>query len=327
MKNNSKITSVKLIDGGLKGIEVKYAYTTVKNNRSFIDEAKEKKKAPVHEELETCFAWLKDHLLNICGYTIEESERKYLLNQLNIVAVEYTDKGVIIEGSLSVLDGGKFLGLKTPLIENEIEYPEFGAVTQIIAGVFAETKEYMEGKKVMSDEQFIIKFAKGKEGFDPEAVKNMSKDEIKDWATTFLEKECKSTVFHHEELTEVADEPQKEDAPIIEKIVPPAVEELPAIESFDWAETGTNPPVVPEGGVAPEKAPANDGFSLELTPEPVSAPADVTEKVKKIKKLTKKADTQPVVEEAPVATMDDDFSLGLTPPPAPMESTAKLKAS
>lgn len=303
MKKNMKIASVKLLDGGMKGIEVKYAYTTIKNNRSFTDEVKEKKKAPVQEELEICFGQLKDHLLNICGYTVEETERKYLLSQLSIVAVDYSEKGLIIEGSMAIMDGDKFLSLKTPLIENNIEYPEFGEALAIVSSIFAETKEYMEGKKMMSDEQIVLKANKGTAGFDPSV---MSKDDFKIMATEFLEKECGSSVFHQEDF-----QVEGTDTVIAEE-APEPVTETPKMEVVKEEPSVAGEPIT--------ETPLEDDFSLELDSAPVpETPA--AEKIKKGKALTAKVKTEAVIHD------DGDFSLGLDAPAEKPVSTAKRKTA
>ena len=205
-KSKLTIASVKLTSGGMKGIEVEYLLPSVKGNVQFFDIYKSKRKAPIHSELEDCFTWLKGHMLDICGYTIEKEEREYWLGQLSMTGVKYGDKGIVLLGDLLILGGTRVLKLETPLITDEVEYPDFGKLKSIIEGIYAETKEYMAGKKVMSDEQIVARFNAKNEDFDVVAFTKMSKKEQRDIATKILEEQgC--MVFHNDEIEVDADAP------------------------------------------------------------------------------------------------------------------------
>lgn len=181
-----RIASVKLIEGGLKGIEVKYEQTEVKGNREFFNEYTSKRKSPVHDELEKTFSWLKEHVLDICGYTDEEEERKELMQNLEMVSVSYGDKGFTLSAKLSVLDN-KVVSLTTPLIADGNEYSKFQVISAILDGVYHETKEYMTGGKTMNDTELVLRFNAKKEDFDAEAFKAMPKEEREALATKILE--------------------------------------------------------------------------------------------------------------------------------------------
>lgn len=198
-KSKLKIASVKLINSGMKGIEVEYLLPSVKANVMFNDVYKSKRKAPIHSELEECFSWLRNHLLDICGYTLEKEEREYLLNSLEMTGVKYGPKGIILMGDLAILGGDKVLSLETPLIVDEMEYPEYGKLVSIIDGIYTETKEYMEGRKVMSDAQIVTRFNAKNQEFDAESFSKMTKQEQRDLATKILEDQgC--MVFHNDDL-------------------------------------------------------------------------------------------------------------------------------
>ena len=200
-KSKLAIASVQLNDRGMKGIVVEYMLPSIKGNVQFADTYKSKRKAPIHTELEECFGWLKSHLLDICGYTLEKEEREYLMNALEVTAIKYGDKGFEITGELSILSGQKVLTLKTPLISDEIEYFGFNEVVNIAKGIYAETAEYMAGKKVMSDMQIVARFNAKNEEFDMAAFKRMTKAEQRDIATKILEDQgC--MVFHNDEIIE-----------------------------------------------------------------------------------------------------------------------------
>lgn len=199
-EKQKQIASVKLVNGGMKGIEVEYLEPSVKGNVQFFDIYKSKRKAPVHEELEKAFVLTKSHLLDICGYTLEAEEREYLMNALSVTGAKYGEKGIILIGDLFVLGGTRVLKLETPLITDEVEYPDFANLKSIIDNIYSETKEYMDGKKVMSDMQIVARFNAKNEEFDYDSFTKMSKEEQREIATKILEEQgC--MVFHNDEIT------------------------------------------------------------------------------------------------------------------------------
>lgn len=239
MKNAKEmlISSVKLVNNGLKGIEVTYAMPTTKNSRSFLDEHKSKKKAPIHDELEELFISLKPFILDICDYTKETREKDIIETELSEII--YSDKGFILKGKKCVLQGDKTIDLKTPLITGD-DYVKFIETTKILDRIYDEVKLYMSGEKTLSDEQIVIKFNEKKEEFDIDTFKKLSKQEQREKATEILNqmgvldrKEVTTTtlegmgalVIHSDEVGEAAEEIKEE-----EVIPEPVVEEF---ESFD----------------------------------------------------------------------------------------------
>ena len=216
------INSVKLIDSGQKGIEVKYALPIDKDGRKFTDELTHKKKAPIHAELEETFGWLKGHLLDICGYGKENREED--LTTVEIVSVTFNDKGFILVGKKNVLEGDLSINLITPLITDGNVYSDFGKVCSILEGIYTETKEYMSGNKTFSDEQLVIKFSKNDEAFDEAGFKNLSKEEQRKIADSILV-ELKAIAFFPEE--ELVEEPASE---IKEEVAAEIIEEKVTLE-------------------------------------------------------------------------------------------------
>lgn len=220
--NEIILSSVKLVNGGLKGIEVKYQLSEVRENRQFFNEYSSKKKAPVHKELEDCFSWLKGHLLDICGYSLDMDERNYHMANLEMTSVTLNDKGFILSGALSILNGDKALNITTPIIAESDEYSEYSKVIAIIEGIFSETKEYMAGKKQMDDTQFVIKSNKENPDFDKDAFMKMSKKEQREFATKILEDQG-AFVF-------MSDEMEDDKAPQVTPQVTPQVVEPPKVD-------------------------------------------------------------------------------------------------
>jgi len=203
------INSVKLLYSGLKGIEVTYLLPSIKQNRMFLDEYKSKRKSPIHQDLEDSFSPLKSHLLDICDYSPEQEIRDYQKENLSIESVTYGEKGFQITGKLNTLDGRNQVKLDTGIIADEIQYQAYGQVKDIIKNIFAETKEYLDGKKNINDIQLVLKANKSNNEFDVESFKNMSPTEQKDFATKILE-DMGHMVYHTDEIitsTETDEEP------------------------------------------------------------------------------------------------------------------------
>ena len=214
------IASVKLVNGGLKGLVVTYSMTSEKNGRPFIDEHISKKKAPIHQELEDAFDSLIDYLLEIC-----ESEAN---SDVEVVGVTYNDKGFIITGKKKILGGNKTTNLVTPLITDE-DYSEFDTVCKMLDTIYSETEDYMSGAKVFSDAQLVMRFNAGKEDFDVETFKGLSSEEQRDLATAILE-----DMGHVVLLTEDVAPPEEEpDASEMKLPVPEPEPTMTVVEDDD----------------------------------------------------------------------------------------------
>ena len=256
-----RINSVKLVNGGLKGIEVKYALPVDKDGRQFTDELTHKKKAPIHSQLEETFGWLKGHLLDICGYHLETREMD--IEETEMVSVTYNEKGFILVGKKRILNSDKEIDLNTKLIEDGNEYFDFGKVTAILEGIYAETKDYMSGEKSFDDSQLVLKFNSKDKDFDIDTFTSLSKDEQRKIADSILEG-MKAIAFFPEE-----EEDEEED---IEKYHGEVTEPVQEEEDFDLE-------VAPEPVVEKiKKTPAvkmtvvdDDEFEIVMTKEPVKA--------------------------------------------------------
>lgn len=287
------LSSVRLTNGGMKGLEVDYLLPSVKGNVQFFDIYKTKRKAPIHAELENCFLWLRSYMLDICGYTLEKEEREYLMNNLEMTGVHYGDKGVILTGKLSILGGNKILSLVTPLIKDDLDFPEYAKLTSIIDGIYTETKEYMQGKKAMSDAVFVTRYNAKNEEFDLESFNKMTKTEQREMATKILEEQgC--VVFHSDEIV-----------------------------AEDEGAQGTTSTVM----VDTESLRKNDeqAFEEEQQPEQVSFTKEEIDNFGKQEVVTKPAASL----DTPVPTLlqDEDFQVPLKEPVALKKSTAKKKVA
>ena len=201
--NDMMIGSIKLVNGGFKGLEIKYLETNVKNGNTFIDEVSRKRKLPIPGEMINLFEDLGNYLLDICGYTTAEVERKILLNNLEITGVDAGSESFLINGKLKVLTGTKTIPLNTPLIKESDEFDGFDAVMELVTSIYKEAKEYVGGK-MMNQEQLVMTFYKDKDGFDPKEFAKLPDAEKKRIATSALE-EMGVIVIDQSEVDEVID--------------------------------------------------------------------------------------------------------------------------
>lgn len=219
-----RLAKVKLVEGGLKGLILTYEQTEIRNNREFYTEFPGvKKKFPIHRELEECFLWLRKYLLEICDYPQDES----FINQVEMTAITYTDKGFVLSGKLQVLNMNKVIALNTPLVTAEDEYKNYAGVTKILDGIYAETKEYVAGKKMMSDTEIVIRYNKGNQEFDINTFSALSNEEQMRIATEVMQKN-KCMVFT---VDEIGGEEDKESETFnVEPFPPVVISEAPKEE-------------------------------------------------------------------------------------------------
>lgn len=207
-----RIGAIKLTDGGNKGLVVTYEQTEIRNNREFFTEFVAKKKFPIHEELNNQIQSLAKFLLEICNYT----EVDALIGSTEIIGVKYNDNGFLISGKLTTISD-KVFAINTPLITLEDGYPDYDKIIAILDTIYAETKEYMDGKKVLSDVQYVINLNKGNEAFDIETFNKLPEEEQFKIASDIMAKnKCFVT---------------KLDDLILEEETPPLIDTTPFIET------------------------------------------------------------------------------------------------
>lgn len=196
--NEKHITAIKLKDGGNKGLSVDYAMVEIRNNREFVTEYPGvKKKFPIHEELHTVFTWLRPYLLDICNYS---ADKDLLLPSTEITAVKYSDKGFVLSGTISTIND-KIFAINTPLITEEDGYSDYSKVCAILDGIYTETKEYMDGKKMLSDTQYVINLNKGNTQFDQKTFESLPAEEQAKICSEYMAKN-KIIAIHMEEFEE-----------------------------------------------------------------------------------------------------------------------------
>jgi hypothetical protein len=185
-----QISSVKLINGGLKGLEIKYLELNDVNSNIYKSEITKKSRRPVNIDMQLKFEEFKDHLAELCS--IDEGK-------LAITGITAGHDKFLISGTVEVLDKKKS-AINTPCIKEEDGYDKYDVVQEKVDSIYKMVLEYMEKEAyTATNEQMILQFNKGKEGFDAEAVKNMTEEEQVIEATKLLEKIGCVVMNPHEE--------------------------------------------------------------------------------------------------------------------------------
>jgi len=202
-KTTKQITKIKLNGEGLKGLEVSYMHPQEKGGMIWNNEHVEKRKHPIHEDLENEINVLRNFMLELCGYYTEgisvmEKDQLILDTKITELVIDGAES-FKISGEMRTL-GDKFIKVATPEVESADGYAYFGAVMAVIARITEETHEYMAGKKKLDEEAFMMKFAKMKN--DDVMIKEfdkMSNTEKRDKCRDILEK-LGACVIINEEL-------------------------------------------------------------------------------------------------------------------------------
>jgi len=175
--DTKELKSVKLLYGGIKGVEISYSERDDSRDMNYQNLYKGVTfGAPATGDMINGFDGMKGHLLDICGYPMEGTDREMLMNNLELTGISYSmERGFVLSGKLGVLDGSKKISLNTPLIGSEEEYPGYGEIGVSIQKVFQETKEYISGRKRLNAVEMVegINAKKAIEGFDVEEFKRM----------------------------------------------------------------------------------------------------------------------------------------------------------
>nr|WP_298660278.1 hypothetical protein [uncultured Flavobacterium sp.] len=198
------IRKVSLIAGGDKGVEVSYLKQEEKKGRTFTNEVKEKRKYPIHNDLDQLFKDLRFYLLHITGIIRDDMKKEMIDYEesdcvVNAIKIDGTEFSII--GEKRAVHGGYFK-IESPKIDQHSEYPNFDQVFEIIKSIKEETRLYMNGTKMITVEEATIRQIEAgrcKE-MTPENFSQFSAEEQKAWCTEYLEKKWGSFVQHQEDI-------------------------------------------------------------------------------------------------------------------------------
>jgi hypothetical protein len=176
-----KISSVKLVDMGLKGVEVSYSKEEKKKELSFLNEYSKKDRRPIPKELREKFQSLVDYMLQITDLKKGAD--------LRITGITAGENQFLISGKVSVLDG-KIYAINTPLIK-EADFEQFHGVMAIIEEIYAETWKHVESDTAPNATQFVMDFNEtlnARDKMSKEEIDGMNEKEKTAYMMDYLEK-------------------------------------------------------------------------------------------------------------------------------------------
>lgn len=205
-----KIKKIVLKNSGFKGLDVTYLREEEKNGRPFINEVTEKRKHPIHLGLETMFRDLRFYLLDITGMLKgdeDKADKDFLILETEVVSLEFDLERFVLGGE-KVVFRDKKIKLKTPKVDSDDGYEHYETVMKMIASIVDETKEYMAGTKKVDDVEVAIRYVQAGKSKDitMDQLEKMNPEQLKDWATRYLENAFGSVVMHNDDY-----EPNEED--------------------------------------------------------------------------------------------------------------------
>ncbi len=179
-KQEIQINSVKLLPG-LKGLHIKYLELKEGTTNTYKEEVSRKIKRPiVGTELLLKFDEFEKYITGLC---------QIVEGKITVTGVTAGHDKFLLSGEIEVMDGDKKTPINTPLIKEDDGYEKYEEVQNIVDDIFKMALYYMqEGAYTASDKDIVLEFNKGKEGFDAEAVKNMSDEELTILSKKHLEK-------------------------------------------------------------------------------------------------------------------------------------------
>ena len=175
-----KISKVKLVDRGIKGIEVSFMKQEDRGKMVFNDEYVVKYKAPVNTELRESFTKLHLHLREICGVSKELD--------VDVRGLNYNGEAFLISGVVTTVLNEKVYGINTPLINADDDYVKYDSATSLMDKIYEEVRKYVSERKMMNPKQFVMEFAENKGKLDDYDFENMSDSEALSKAREILEK-------------------------------------------------------------------------------------------------------------------------------------------
>ncbi len=188
MEKENFISGVKIIDGGMGGLEVCYSRVEKgKDGRDWINEYWTGRKYPINDELDGLVKAFRFYLYDVYGYDmggVNDAE-------LGIDEVKSEVGGFKIKGRMKVLDGTKVVKLETPKVLEEDGYVKYEEVMSLVGQLYRGVDSYMEGiGDVVVEPKKLLKKDYEKRGkmFDEAEFDGLSEGEKMDKATKYLEK-------------------------------------------------------------------------------------------------------------------------------------------
>lgn len=156
------ISKLKLVNDGLKGIEVDFLKNQEKNRFTYFNEYHVKEKSPVHAEFKKAMDALEKHYRLIMN--VGE------LTDVKINGVTASQEKILIMATVTVF-GYYATAANTPLLDGDCGYKEWSKLSDCVDKLYTEAVVYMEGGKSAEPKQYLLDL------FDKED-KGMAKREL-----------------------------------------------------------------------------------------------------------------------------------------------------
>lgn len=200
-----QIKSIKLQNGGFKGIVVEYTESNPREGRDVIKTSKDTIRHPIHLGLEKPFKDLRFHLLEICNIVRGDMDKKdidYTILESEITGIKIDGDGFSILGTKEAFAGKRFK-IETPLVTDEDGYEHYESVIALVATIVEETKVYMKGDAKVTDNELVERWVRaGKEkGFDYDSFAALPPEERGELCTRVLEVQFGKSVLGGDDFT------------------------------------------------------------------------------------------------------------------------------
>ena len=178
MKNEMRISKVKLVDGGNKGLEVTHQKTEVKGGIAYKNDLLEKPRGVVNMKMRNRFKDLVPYFCDLMSTSEDVVE---------VTGIYSERDSFMLIGIVNVLET-KRASLVSPLIHLSNDYEKYWEVSTIVDDIYSMTAEYMKGDHVENNKNIIEYYEGKKEGFDKSKLDGMSEKELHSYAIKLLEK-------------------------------------------------------------------------------------------------------------------------------------------
>lgn len=225
--SHRKIGGIKLLNTGLKGVEITYETVETIGGQVYTSEDNKKSNRPAHRELKSLVKNLGAHLMVLCGY-----ENELRLPDFEVVSIKAGSDRFLISGKYRCWDD-KIIAVNTPLIKEVDGYDGYDEVSKLVDEIYREADLYLKGVKKIKKSEVItdyMKDIKKNEGFDVDSdFGYMSEDEMAEMLDGF-QKDLGITVkMENGRMVITSDDEEGEVEGISDEVVkkPGEVHELP----------------------------------------------------------------------------------------------------
>lgn len=166
--NEPVIKKVSMIEGGKKGLEVKYNTVMFRDGvRSSIEDKGQKHKRPVHKELRVLFKELHKTFLEMCGYDWKkESELELKKGSVSMVSMMYDRSKDLIQlvGNVKVSDKYQFAVTGPMMAMSDVV--DFEEVMLVVEKILEEAKLFASGVRGMERRDLTIGYVMKKNALE-----------------------------------------------------------------------------------------------------------------------------------------------------------------